>query len=127
MKEKVTLFFYLKEQFDNLENFFYKILIETDRNFKKNDTLEIKCSLCDFVAKNNFGLKIHFHKKHSSYRFRCFTCDFKTENKSELVDHNDKYYFSHRLASNRDHEKHILEEFQKLKEDGFLVHRTLGW
>ena len=127
LKEKVTLFFDLEEQFDNLEKKFDKIVNETDRNVKKNDNLEIKCSLCDFVAKNEFGLKIHFHKKHSSYRFRCFTCDFKCESKSELVEHNDKYYYSHRLALNRDHEKHILEEFQKLKEDGFLVHRTLDW
>ena len=28
-------------------------------------TGEVKCDLCDFLAKNKFGLKIHFHKKHS--------------------------------------------------------------
>ena len=34
-------------------------------------TGEIKCDLCDFVAKNKFGLKIHFHKKHSTATFKC--------------------------------------------------------
>ena len=88
--------------YDGLTSLIESQICAGDRNVKKNENLEIKCSLCDFVAKNDFGLKIHFHKKHSSYRFRCFTCDFKCESKSELVEHNDKYYYYHRLALNRD-------------------------
>ena len=37
---------------------------------------DLKCKVCDFKAKNRFGLKIRFHKKHLSAKFKCFTCDF---------------------------------------------------
>ena len=90
-------------------------------------TGEIKCDLCDFVAKNKFGLKIHFHKKHSSARFNCFTCNFTCETHSELAEHNDIYYYSHRITLNKEYEKEILDEFQRLDEDGFLIHRKLDW
>ena len=88
---------------------------------------EVKCSLCEFVAKNRFGLKIHFHKKHSTAKFKCFTCDFTCESYSDLQDHNEKYFYSHRQVLNKSYEKHILDEIQHLDQDGFLVHRTLDW
>ena len=91
------------------------------------NTEQIKCDHCDFVAKNKFGLKIHFHKKHSSAKFNCFTCDFKCETRSDLLEHNEMYYYSHRITLNKEHEKEILDEFQQLDEDGFIPHRKLDW
>ena len=88
---------------------------------------EIKCSLCEFTAKNKFGLKIHFHKKHSTAIFKCFTCDFTCESYDDLIPHNDKYYYSHRQVLNKNYEKQILEEIQQLDEDGFIFHRTVNW
>ena len=90
-------------------------------------TGEVKCDYCDFVAKNKFGLKIHIHKKHSTAKFNCFTCNFTCETHSELVQHNDIYYYSHRITLNKEYEKEILDEFQRLDEDGFLIHRKLDW
>ena len=75
------------------------------------------------MAKNKFGLKIHIHKKHSTATFNCFTC----ETYSELVGHNDTYYYSHRITLRKEYEKEILDEFQRLDEDGFLIHRKLDW
>ena len=83
------------------------------------DTGEIKCNLCEFGAKNKFGLKIHFHKKHSIAKFKCFTCDFTCMSHNELVEHNDRYYYSHRITLNKDHEKQIVDELQLLDENGF--------
>ena len=91
------------------------------------DTESLKCDMCDFVGKNKFGLKIHHHKKHSTARFNCFTCDFTCESRSDLLEHNDNYYYSHRQVLNKDYQKEILDEFQRLDEDGFLIHRTLDW
>ena len=85
------------------------------------------CNLCEFVPKNKFGLKIHFHKKHSTAKFKCFTCDFTCETHRELVEHNDRYYYSHRITLNKDNEKQILNEFQHLDEDGFIPHKKLDW
>ena len=82
---------------------------------------------CIWFCYYKFGLKIHFHKKHSSAKFKCFTCDFTCENYSDLDEHNNKYYYSHRVILNKYHEKYILDEFQKLDQDGFLIHRTLDW
>ena len=141
LKEKVTLLFDLEAKFDTLEKKVENILeasvqiketstdsktqsIDKSENSSGNSA-EIKCTLCEFVSKNKFGLKIHFHKKHSTAKFRCFTCDFTCENHSDLVDHNDKYYYSHRITLNKDYEKNILDEFQQLDEDGFLIHRLV--
>ena len=139
LKEKVTLLFDMEAKIDNIEKQVEKTVIEPvqtsdiasqtegkTENFNGNSG-EVKCNLCDFVAKNKFGLKIHFHKKHSTAKFKCFTCDFTCETHSELVDHNDRYYYSHRITLNKDYEKHILYEFQQLDEDGYLVHRKLDW
>ena len=105
--------------------------IETSENILTNSQLIgsyiVKCNLCEFIAKNKFGLKIHFHKKHSTAKFKCFTCDFTCENHSDLVEHSDKYYYLHRVTLKKEHEKYILDEFQQLDEDGFLIHRTLDW
>ena len=142
LKEKVTLVFDLEGKVDTLEKHVEKISNEpvkanenppiSKTNQKSSDNAtgnleEIKCNVCEFVAKNKFGLKIHCHKKHSTATFNCFTCDFTCETHSELVNHNDKYYYSHRITLNKDYEKHILDEFQRLDEDGFLIHRKLDW
>ena len=140
LKEKVTLLFDLEGKFDNLEKKVEKINVKSGTDSEKDAvsqektpqnnsvcTGEIKCDLCDFVAKNKFGLKIHFHKKHSSARFNCFTCNFTCETHSELLEHNDIYYYSHRITLNKEYEKEILDEFQRLDEDGFLIHRKLDW
>ena len=58
---------------------------------------------------------------------KCFTCDFTCENHDDLVEHSDKYYYSHRVTLRKEYEKLILDEFQQLDEDGFLIHRTLDW
>ena len=140
LKEKVTLLFDLESRLETLEKKVEKTNVETviEKDSEKDSvsqnppinsksTGEIKCDLCDFVAKNKFGLKIHFHKKHSTAEFKCFTCDYTCESYSELVEHSDKYYYSHRRTLNKDHEKYILDEFQQLDEDGFLIHRKLDW
>ena len=106
--------------------------VESEKDIGK-DTIsqlpssEVKCDHCDFIAKNKFGLKIHIHKKHSTATFNCFTCDFTCETYSELVQHNDIYCYSHRQRLNKEYEKEILDEFQRLDEDGFLIHRKLDW
>ena len=140
LKEKVTLLFDLEVKFENLEKKVDKIHVKPGTDSEKDAvseektpqnssvcTKEVKCDLCDFVAKNKFGLKIHFHKKHSSAGFKCFTCDFTCETHSELVEHSDFYYYSHRQKLNKEYEKEILDEFQRLDEDGFLIHRKLDW
>ena len=135
LKEKVTLLFDLENKIDTLEKKVEEKISHPVSKTKENEKednpplnmAEIKCNLCDFVAKNKFGLKIHFHKKHSTAQFKCFTCDFTCESHSELVEHNEKYYYSHRQKLNKDHEKDILDEFQQLDEDGFIPHRKFDW
>ena len=63
----------------------------------------------------------------SKATFNCFTCDFTCETYSDLVEHNDTYYYSHRQTLRKEYEKEILDEFQRLDEDGFLIHRKLDW
>ena len=133
LKEKVTLMFNLEDKYDTLEKKVEKLSTEIVKENKDSSETssklfdETKCSLCEFKAKNKFGLKIHFHKKHSTAKFKCFTCDFTCESHDELIPHNDKYYYSHRQVLNKNYEKHILDEIQQLDEDGFLFHRTLNW
>ena len=139
LKEKVTILFDMEPRLDVIEKKVETIVNEsvkttreaadykTQQNEKAENTREIKCDQCDFVAKNKFGLKIHVHKKHSTARFKCDTCDFSCESHSELVEHNDRYYYSHRRILNKENEKLILDEFQQLDEDGFLIHRKLDW
>ena len=122
----------LEDKYDTLEKKNEKL--STDQVDKNKDSVEIsskpsdeiKCSLCEFTAKNKFGLKIHFHKKHSTAKFKYFTCDFTCESYDDLIPHNDKYYYSHRQVLNKNYEKQILEEIQQLDEDGFIFHRTLN-
>ena len=135
LKEKVTILFDLESKFDDLEKKVEKINLGTGKDSDKDSasqkltphTGEVKCEFCDFVAKNKFGLKIHIHKKHSTATFNCFTCDFTCETYSDLVEHNDTYYYSHRITLRKEYEKEILDEFQQLDEDGFLIHRKLDW
>ena len=121
----VNRFENLEKKVEKIETQPVKVTDSADPPSKPAD--DLKCSLCEFTAKNKFGLKIHFHKKHSTARFKCFTCDFTCESHDDLLDHNEKYYYSHRQTLNKNYEKHILDEIQKLDQDGFLVHRTLDW
>ena len=133
LKEKEKLLLDLEIKFDILEKKVDKInTVEAHDEIeivKDNASSEassepsedLKRKVCDFVAKNKFGLKIHFHKKHSSAKFKCFTCDFTCENYSDLDEHNNKYYYSHRVTLNKYHEKYILDEFQKVDQDGLLI------
>ena len=133
LKEKVTIIFDMEPRLEIVEKKVDKIVNEPVQTKKAADNKdaenvgEIKCNQCDFVAKNKFGLKIHIHKKHSTAKFKCDTCDFTCESHSELVNHNDRYYHSHRRTLNKENEKLILDEFQQLDEDGFLIHRKLDW
>ena len=142
LKEKVTLLFDLEGKYEAIEKKVEEINKKDKDDVKEkesepltnepteacsNNSEENKCPACDFIAKNRFGLKIHFHKKHSMARFKCFTCDFTCENKTELNEHNERYYYSHRQVLNKNYEKSILDEIQQLDEDGYIVHRTLDW
>ena len=139
LKEKEKILLDLEIKFDILEK-----KVDKTNNIEAQEEIEIvkdnasieassepsddlTCKVRDFKAKNKFGLKIHFYKKHSSAKFKCFTCDFTCENYSELDEHNNKYHYSHRVTLNKYHEKYILDEFQKLDQDGFLIHRNLDW
>ena len=135
LKEKVTLLFDLEAKFDVIEKKVEKILInekgavseDPKSDITSEDVENLKCSMCDFVGKNKFGLKIHHHKKHLTATFNCDTCDFTCESYTDLVEHNDTYYHSHRRRLNKENEKLILDEFQQLDADGFLIHRKLEW
>ena len=137
LKEKETLLLDLEIKVDILEKKLSKTSL--DDNEKVDNATEtseatglsasddIKCKMCEFTAINKFGLKIHIHKEHSTAKFKCFTCDFTCENHDDLVEHSDKYYYSHRVTLRKEYEKLILDEFQQLDEEGFLIHRTLDW
>ena len=102
----------IEKKVENDDNGSLKLTESADTSSKPAD--EVKCSLCEFVAKNRFGLKIHFHKKHSTAKFKCFTCDFTCESHSDLLDHNEKYYYSHRQ---------VLNKNTSLAAPGALAHR----
>ena len=54
-------------------------------------------------------------------RIKCWTCNFACASKDDLTIHNDKYWYSHRMRPNQNHKKYMLEEFEDLKKDGFIV------
>ena len=83
-----------------------------------------KCSKCDFVAKNEQGLKVHTKAKHTEpEKFKCFTCDFSCTTKTELTTHNDIYWNSHRMTfyPEKKKKKYYLDEIEQMKADGFTV------
>ena len=41
-----------------------------------NPSSEINCEMCDFVAKNLQGLKVHKKAKHTNSKFHCVLCVF---------------------------------------------------
>ena len=99
---------------------------ETNSEIKvNNDTLEDvknKCEICDFIAKNEQGLKIHIKAKHTEpQKFKFYICDFSSGTKAELTEHNDVYWYSHRMCLNPRRKKEYLEDFDQLKLDGFTV------
>ena len=71
LKEKVTLVFDLEAKFDVIEKKVEKIITSekgpVSEDLKSDNTSgnteNFICSMCDFVGKNKFGLKIHVHKK----------------------------------------------------------------
>ena len=46
-----------------------------------NPSSAINCEMCDFVAKNLQGLKIHKKLKHTKNKLNCDICIFETNNK----------------------------------------------
>ena len=120
LKEKVTILFDLESKFEALEKKVEKVennsiktsgedVVNESQQVEAEDADDLKCSLCDFVGKNKFGLKIHHHKKHSTATFNCDTCDFTCEIYSDLIEHNDRYYHSHRRRLNKENKKLILD------------------
>ena len=91
----------------------------------ENDKLEDvknKCEKCEFIAKNEQGLKIHIKAKHTEpQKFKCYICDFSSGTKAELTEHNDVYWYSHRMCLNPRRKKEYIEDFDQLKLDGFTV------
>ena len=53
-------------------------VVIVDKECSQPETLNnIKCENCDFVAKNEQGLKVHIRAKHTGKnKFKCYTCDF---------------------------------------------------
>ena len=68
------------EEIDFVEETDYTNL---DKTFV-NPSSEINCELCDFVAKNVQGLKIHKKAKHTKSKFYCVLCVFETNNKNNI-------------------------------------------
>ena len=53
-----------------------------------NPSSEVNCDVCDFVAKNLKGLKIHMKAKHTKIiKYQCSLCEFETNNKKFFNDH----------------------------------------
>ena len=83
---------------------------------------DIDCEKCDFIAKNEHGLKVHIKAKHTGKnKFKCYTCDFSCETKIELTEHNDIYWNSHRMTFYPNKKRYYLEEIEQMKKDGFKV------
>ena len=99
---------------------------ETNSEKECNDKSTPKCEQCDFVAKNDQGLKVHIKAKHTApQKFKCFKCDFSSATKEELTEHNDVYWTSHRMCLNPRRKKEYLEDFDQMKIDGFTVKESL--
>ena len=117
LNERETLFVESKDRIEKLEKSVENLMTISE---KKGD--ENKCEKCEFVAKNEQGLKIHMKAKHTEHnRIKCWKCDFTCATKSELTEHNDTYYYSHRMSFYPHRKKDYLEEFEELKRDGFVV------
>ena len=118
LKERYVIFSSLQEKIDKVEKTVEKILHEPT----ENEIVKNRCGKCDFVAKNEQGMKIHLKSKHTEgNRIKCWRCDFTCETKTDFTEHNDKYYYSHRLGYYPHRKKDYLEEFEELKSDGFIV------
>ena len=133
LKEKDILVQSLQEKLTNLEKKIDIIEKNVDQNVQEvviNDkacnqpeTLnDINCEKCDFIAKNEHGLKVHIKAKHTGKnKFKCYTCDFSCETKVELTEHNDIYWNSHRMTFYPHKKRYYLEEIEQMKKDGFKV------
>ena len=109
-----------------MEELVKKIDLFSDKNSKTNNQFqvtndiprdeEIKCSNCDFVAKNENSLKVHMKAKHTEpQKFTCKPCDFSCATKSELTAHNDVYWDSHRMCFYPVKKKYYLAEIDQMK------------
>ena len=98
---------------------------DNEKEVERSEELK-SCDQCEFETNSDQDLQDHQRRNHKK-KFKCFTCDFSSETKVELTKHNDIYWYSHRMCLNRNHKKYILEEFEQLKEDGFIVHIKLDW
>ena len=125
LKEKEERIDILEEKINLIEKTSTKHIPDNFEKEKSVDSLpenqiENKCEQCDFVAKNEQGLKVHIKAKHTEKKkFKCWVCDFSSETKSELTDHNDIYYDSHRMTFYPQKKKYYLKEMEQLKNDGF--------
>ena len=127
LKEKETIVQNLQERLINLETKMDVIEKKDDQKVEEvvivdKECINIKCENCDFVAKNEQGLKVHIKAKHTGKnKFKCYTCDFSCETKMELTTHNDIYWNSHRMTFYPHKKLYYLEEIEKMKQDGFKV------
>ena len=125
LKKKFRVLKEKEKQLTDLEVNLEKLEKKVD-NFKVSHIVETKCKECDFVAKNELGLKVHIKAKHTEpERFKCFKCDFSASTKSDLTDHNDVYWYSHRMCLDSRRKREYLEEFEQLKTDGFTVKESI--
>ena len=128
LKEKEDKIAILEEKINLIEKTSTQHIPENNKAVtSKMDTspenqIENKCEQCDFIAKNDQGLKVHIKAKHTEKKkFKCWVCDFSSETKSELTDHNDIYWDSHRITFYPEKKKYYLKEMEQLRNDGFTV------
>ena len=128
LNERETFFVESKDRIEKLEKSVENLMTRSEKKADEN-----KCEKCEFVAKNEQGLKVHMKAKHTEHnRIKCWKCDFTCATKSELTEHNDTYYYSHRMSFYPHRKKDYLEEFEELKRDGFvlkedIVQEVLNW
>ena len=74
---------------------------------------EIKCSNCDFVAKNENSLKVHMKAKHTEpqkFKYKAFY--FSCATKSKLTAQNEEYWDSYRMCFKK---KYYLAAIDQMK------------
>ena len=122
LKKKMRVLKDRDSKLTDLEEKFQELEKKVGFFSNSSENVDIKCSDCDFIAKNSQGLKVHIKAKHTAtLKFKCFVCDFTSATKSELTEHNDVYYDSHRMTFYPNKKKYYLEEMEKMKIDGFTV------
>ena len=88
LNERETFFVESKDRIEKLEKSVENLMTRSEKKADEN-----KCEKCEFVAKNEQGLKVHMKAKHIEHnRIKCWKCDFTCATKSELNEHNDTDY-----------------------------------